>query len=121
ITINKRRWEIEESFKILKSEFKARPVYLSRDDRIQAHFTTCFLALLVYRLLEKKTNEKYTPSELIDTLKEMNFMELKGEGYIPTYIRTDLTDGLHEKFNFRTDTQIVGSTKMKKIIKQTKK
>ena len=47
-------------------------------------------------------------------------MELKGEGYIPTYIRTDLTDELHEKFNFRTDTQIVGSTKMKKIIKQTK-
>ncbi|NLY82847.1 MAG: transposase, partial [Clostridiales bacterium] len=121
ITINKRRWEIEESFKILKSEFKARPVYLSRDDRIQAHFTTYFLVLLVYRILEKKTNEKYTPSELIDTLNEMNFMELKGEGYIPTYIRTDLTDELHEKFNFRTDTQIVGSTKMKKIINQTKK
>jgi transposase len=121
ITINKRRWEIEESFRILKSEFKARPVYLSRDDRIQAHFTTCFLALLVYRLLEKKTNEKYTSSELVNTLKEMNFMELKGEGYIPNYIRTDLTDDLHEKFNFRTDTQIVGSSKMKKIIKQTKK
>ena len=45
-------------------------------------------------------------------------MELKGEGYIPTYIRTDLTDELHEKFNFRTDTQIVGPTKMKKIINQ---
>jgi hypothetical protein len=48
-------------------------------------------------------------------------MELKGEGYVPTYIRTDLTDELHEKFNFRTDTQIIGTNKMKKIIKQTKK
>ena len=121
ITINKRRWEIEESFRILKSEFKARPVYLSRDDRIRAHFTTCFLALLVYRLLEKKLDEQYTSSELVNILKEMNFMELKGEGYVPTYIRTDLTDELHEKFNFRTDTQIVDTNKMKKIIKQTKK
>ena len=121
IKINKRRWEIEESFRILKSEFKARPVYLSRDDRIKAHFTTCFLALLVYRLLEKKLDEKYTSKELVDTLKDFNFMEIKGEGYIPAYIRTDITDELHEKFNFRTDTQIVSNKIMKKILKQTKK
>ena len=121
IKINKRRWEIEESFRILKSEFKARPVYLSRDDRIKAHFTTCFLALLTYRLLEKKLDEKYTSKELVDTLKGFDFMELKGEGYIPAYIRTDMTDELHKKFNFRTDTQIVSSAKMKKILKQTKK
>jgi len=121
IKINKGRWEIEESFRILKSEFKARPVYLSRDDRIKAHFTTCFLALLTYRLLEKKLDEKYTSKELVDTLKGFDFMELKGEGYIPAYIRTDMTDELHKKFNFRTDTQIVSAAKMKKILKQTKK
>ncbi|NMR85437.1 transposase, partial [Vibrio parahaemolyticus] len=44
IKINKRRWEIEECFRIMKGEFKARPVYLSRDDRIEAHFTTCFIS-----------------------------------------------------------------------------
>lgn len=121
IKINKRRWEIEESFKILKSEFKTRPVYLSRDDRIKAHFTTCFLALLFFRLLEKKLDEKYTLKELIDTLRDFNFMELKGEGYIPAYTRTDITDELHEQFEFRTDTQIVITSKMKKNIKQTKK
>jgi transposase len=121
IDINKNRWEIEESFRILKSEFKARPVYLSRDDRIQAHFTTCFLSLLIYRLMEKKLEENYTVQEIIETLKTMGFMELKGDGYIPVYTRTDLTDDLHEKFDFRTDTQIVSSKKMKKIIKQTKK
>ena len=48
IKINKRRWEIEESFRIMKSEFKARPVFLSREDRIKAHFTTCFLALVIF-------------------------------------------------------------------------
>lgn len=121
IKVNKRRWEIEESFRILKSEFKARPVYLSRDDRIKAHFTTCFLALLIFRLLEKKLGEQYTAKELIETLKDLNFMELKGDGYVPVYTRTDITDYLHEKFNFRTDTQIVSITSIKKIIKQTKK
>ncbi|MDR3185689.1 MAG: transposase, partial [Christensenellaceae bacterium] len=52
IEINRRRWEIEESFRIMKSEFKSRPVYLSRDNRIHAHFTTCFVALIIYRMLE---------------------------------------------------------------------
>lgn len=120
IEINKNRWEIEETFRILKTEFKARPVYLSRDDRVQAHFTTCFLSLLIYRLLEKKLKEKYTTNEIIDTLKDMNFMALKGDGYIPLYTRTDLTDDLHELFDFHTDTQIVNEKNMKKIIKQTK-
>ena len=52
IKVNSRRWEIEECFRIMKSEFKARPVYLSRDERIEAHFTTFFVALVIYRLLE---------------------------------------------------------------------
>jgi len=119
--INRRRWEIEECFRIMKSEFKARPVYLSRDDRIIAHFTTCFISLIMYRLFEKKLEEKYTCHEILSKLREMNFYELKGEGYIPTYTRTDLTDDLHETFGFRTDYEIVSTKQMKKIIKETKK
>ena len=72
IKVNKNRWEIEESFRIMKSEFKARPVYLSRDDRIKAHFTTCFLALTIFRYLEKKINSKYTVTEIIETLRNYN-------------------------------------------------
>lgn len=121
IAINKQRWQIEACFRVLKSEFKARPVYLSRDDRIQAHFTTCFLSLLLFRILEKKLDDRYSCSEIIDTLREMNFMERKGDGYIPTYIRTDLTDDLHEQFGFRTDTEIVDLQSMKIIQKMTKK
>lgn len=121
IKVNKRRWEIEESFRIMKSEFKARPVYLQRDDRIKAHFTTCFISLMIYRILEKKLSEKYTCEEIISGIRDMNFYEVNGEGYIPTYTRTDFTDDLHDKFGFRTDYQIVNTKQMKKIFKATKK
>ncbi len=119
IKINKRRWEIEESFRIMKSEFKARPVYLSREDRIKAHFLTCFLSLVIFRYLEKKLNEKYTVSEIIDTLKNYN-LNLIGSDFIPTYTRTDLTDLLHKIFQFRTDYQIISEKNIKKICKLTK-
>ena len=121
IKVNKRRWEIEESFRILKSDFKARPVYLKRDDRIKAHFTTCFLALLIYRILEHKLGEKYTSNRIIDTLRNLNFFKKDGCGYVPVYTRTDLTDELHDIFGFRTDTEVIPFNKMKKILKQTKK
>jgi transposase len=121
IKINKRRWEIEESFRILKTDFKARPVYLKRDDRIKAHFTTCFLSLLIYRILEHKLDEKYTNEKIIATLRDMNLVYEDEEGYIPIYKRTNLTDELHEKYEFRTDYEIIPEKKMKKIIKELKK
>lgn len=121
IKINNRRWEMEESFRIMKHEFKTRPVFLSRDDRIKAHFTTCFLALTIFRYLEKKLGEKYTVLKIINTLKEMNLYEEVGEGYIPNYTRTDITDSLHNNFGFRTDYEIIKDKNMKKIFNQTKK
>ena len=121
IKVNHRRWEIEESFRIMKNEFKSRPVHLSREDRIKAHFITCFLSLVIYRFLEKKTDEKYTVSELLETLRNMYFYKEKNVGYIPAYIRTDITDLLHEKFGFRTDYEIITEKNFEKILKQTKK
>lgn len=120
IKVNRRRWEIEESFRIMKTEFKARPVYLQRDNRIQAHFMTCFISLLIYRLLEKRLSGEHTCNEIISGLRDMNFYEIKGEGYIPTYTRTDFTDALHDNFGFRTDYQILTAKQMKKILKDTK-
>ena len=121
LTINKRRWEIEECFRIMKTEFKARPVYLSRKDRITAHFLTCFMALAIYRILEKKVKEKHTCEELIQTIRSMDMMIAPGEGYIPTYTRTEVTDTLHEAFGFRTDYQITSQQNMRKILNLTKK
>ena len=122
IRINKKRWEIEECFRIMKTEFKARPVYLRREDRIKAHFLTCFISLFVYRVLEKKLNEKYTVDELVDTLRDMN-MYSPGEkrGYNPAYTRTDLTDDLHAISGFRTDYEIITESNMKKAIRESKK
>lgn len=121
IKINQKRWEIEECFRIMKTEFKARPIYLSRKDRMTAHFTTCFTALVIYRILEQKLKEKYTCEELIDAIRSMDMMIAPGEGYIPTYTRTDITDALHDAFGFRTDYQITSQKNMRKILNQTKK
>jgi len=120
IKINHNRWEIQESFRIMKSEFKSRPVFLSREDRIKAHFMTCFLALVIFRYLEKKLDNKYSIEEIIETLRDMNFHKDEDD-YIPTFNRTDITDLLHEKFNFRTDYEILPDKNIKKIFTLTKK
>ena len=124
IKINGGRWIIENGFRTMKTDLRARPVYLKRDDRIKAHFLTCFLSLLLYKYLEKKVNrggQHFTTSEIIGTLRDMNFLSVTGEGYIPTYTRTDLTNNLHGSAGFRTDYQIVTKKQMRSIIAQTKK
>lgn len=121
IKINKQRWEIEENFRIMKTEFEARPVYVRRDDRIKAHFMTCFISLLLYRLLEKKIGCKYTTEQIIETLRSMKLTLLNtANGYVPSYTRTELTDTLHRNFGFRTDYEFIKKSTMRSIIKDTK-
>jgi Transposase len=119
LKINRNRWEIEENFRILKSQFKSRPVYLSREDRIKAHFTTCFISLLIYRLLEKRLDSTYTCDEILSGLRNLNFHKTS-QGYLPSYTRTDFSDHLHQAFGFRTDFQIIDLALMKRIIKASK-
>lgn len=120
IKINKRRWEIEECFRIMKSDFEARPVYVKRQDRILAHFITCFISLIIYKYLEKKLDEKYTINQILSTIQEMDFIKYEGKGYQPIYTRTEITDSLHDAFNFCTSKQIVPTSKMRNICSQTK-
>ena len=124
VKVNKKRWEIEECFRIMKTDFEARPVYVKRQDRILAHFITCFIALIIYRYLEKelsKSGKQYTIDQILDTLREMDFLKYEGKGYQPVYTRTELTDTLHEAFGFCTSKQIVPVKKMRNICAQTKK
>ena len=124
IRTNGGRWIIEDCFRITKTDFQARPVFLQRDDRIKAHFLTCFLSLLIYKYLAKKVNvgrSHFTPDEILSTLQQMNMMSVSGEGYVPAYTRSDLTNNLHGSAGFRTDTQIVAKQKMKSIINLSKK
>ena len=118
--VNQGRWEIEESFRIMKSEFEARPVYLKRDDRIKAHFTTCFIALLIYRILERKLDSQFTCDEIITTLRKMRVTSIRDEGYVPSYTRTKLTDALHEYAGFRTDYELIKKRTIKGICRRSK-
>lgn len=121
LKINRQRWEIEENFRIMKTDFEARPVYVRREERIKAHFLICYISLLVYRLLEKKLGNNYTCSEILDTLRSMKVTLLSKEsGYIPSYKRTDTTDALHEAFGFHTDYEFISKAAMRGIIKNTK-
>ena len=121
VKINHKRWEIEENFRIMKSEFNARPVFHSAEETIKAHFLICFLSLTIYRYLEKKLEEKYTVGDILDTLRDMNLKLDVSDTYSPNYIRTDLTDDLHDKFGFRTDYEAIREKNLKKICKETKK
>lgn len=121
LKINRQRWEIEENFRIMKTDFEARPVYVRREDRIKAHFLTCYISLLVYRLLEKRIGNNYTCNEILSTLRSMQVTLLSKEsGYIPSYKRTDLTDDLHKAFGFHTDYEFISKSAMRSIIKNTK-
>ena len=135
VDVNRGRWEIEESFRIMKTEFEARPVYLKRDDRIMAHFLSCFIALLIYRILESRLNagtqtgkkepqkrlrRRYTSTAIIETLRGMGMTKAGSDGFIPSYRRTDLTDELHEISGFRTDYQFSTRKRMQGFCRRSK-
>lgn len=120
LKVNARRWEIEESFRMMKTDFRSRPVYLQRDDRIQAHFLTCFLALYIYRILEKRIGERFTSTELLKTLRDYKLYQIPGVGYLPCYPKTAITDALHDAFGFRTDFQINTNAAMKNNFRLSK-
>ena len=120
LKVSEGRWQIEECFRIMKTDFSARPVYLQDENRIKAHFLICFLALTIYRFLEKKLKYKYTCEELLDTLKAMNFAEIQEQGFIPLYKRKMITNALHDACGFRTDFQFITKSKMRTIQKKSK-
>ena len=120
LKVSEGRWQIEECFRILKTDFSARPVYLQDKNRIQAHFLICFLALLSYRILEKKLDGKYTCETILDTLKGINFAKVQEQGFIPLYKRLKITDDLHDICGFRTDYEFITKSQMKTIQKKSK-
>ena len=118
LQISKGRWEIEESFRIMKSEFKARPVYLHLDERIKAHFTICYLSLLVYRILEKeKLQDKYTTEEIISTLKDMLSNKVDGLGFKQLYQKSKITTDLNSNYEFNLDQKFISLKSFKKFLK----
>lgn len=120
LKVSEGRWQIEQCFRIMKTDFSARSIYLQNETRIKAHFLVCFLSLLSYRLLEKKLGRKYTCEMLLNTLKAMNFASIEEQGFIPLYRRDKITDALHDSFGFHTDYQFITKSQMKTIQKESK-
>jgi transposase len=86
-------WEIEETFKVTKGTLEARPVYVSREDRIGAHFLTCFIALVIIRLISKKTNRKYSPEKIIECLNRVSCSNEQDNLYLFDY-RSEISDAI---------------------------
>lgn len=120
LKVSEGRWEIEECFRIMKTDFEARPIFLQNETRIKAHFLTCFISLVIYRYLEKALGDPYTCETILSTLKSMNFASVHGQGFIPLYKRDKLTDKLHDICSFRTDYEFITKKDMKTIQKKSK-
>ena len=118
LKVSEGRWQIEDCFRTMKTDFEARPVYLTREDRIKAHFLTCFLSLLHFRLLKRSLKDAYTTEQLLQTLRNIKFADVEEQGFMPVYERQKITDDLHETCGFRTDYQFITKRKMKGIQKK---
>lgn len=114
--------EIEHLFRTSKSFLDSRPVRLSRQDRIKAHFLICFLAMVILKILQllvmeanpdTYATEPLTMDRLINTLRDIRFAHLEGSGYLPMFTRSDLTDQLQKLTGVSINTQIIPTRKMK--------
>jgi len=97
IDIYRGLWQTEESFRITKSDIESRPIHVSRNDRIKAHFLTCFISLVIIRLIQKKTGYEYSPEKLIDALNGISCSHEGGNLYLFDY-QSDVADALGEAF-----------------------
>ena len=106
IKVNSWRWEIEECFRVEKSDLDMRPVYVRNPQRITAHFFICFLALLILKIMQKQHGGIFPIGQIRKTLSAMNLVKLDAFGYIPAFNRTPLTDAIQEMAKIRIDHQI---------------
>ena len=125
--VNGFRYEIEHLFRVTKTEFDARPVYLRREDRIRAHFAVCFVALLLLKAFQRQVNEglpeeaRYSTEQIINALAGMDYNVVRGTGYVPAYSATILRSRCCEVSGVHIDTQIVLNRKMRQYIKMLNK
>ena len=112
--IYKELWEIEEPFKIIKSEFKARPVYVKKDEHVEAHFLICFVALVIMRVLEHLLNKKYTVKEIRNALIHYSCSYLEQNYYLFDY-RDDVIKSMEEIFEFDLSRKYMTLSEIKKF------
>ncbi|MDD6018998.1 MAG: hypothetical protein PUD41_01010, partial [bacterium] len=106
IKVNSWRWEIEDCFRVEKSDLDMRPVYVRQPKRIVAHFFTCFVALLVLKIMQRQLHNLFPVGQIRSTLASMNLLKFDGIGYIPTFNTTPLTIAIQENANIHIDREI---------------
>ena len=120
IEIYRGLWRIEETFKVTKSELKSRPVFLSRKDHIEAHFLTCYLALVLSRVLQLKLDKKYSVGKIFESLSNCNCYNIQENYYLFNYYDDVLKD-IGKKLNIDFSLKNRTLQDIKKILKETKK
>jgi len=113
-------WEIEETFKITKRTIEARPVYVSRPDRINAHFLTCFIALTIMRLLQKRTGRLYSSEEIVECLNRISCTHEQENIYLFDY-RSELTDAIGEALGIKFGMKRMRLGEIRNIVAESKK
>lgn len=113
--IYKGLWKIEESFKITKSNLETRPVYVWTKEHIEAHFLTCFISLVIIRLLEYKTNRKYSTRKMIDSLKKFNSTNIEHDIYLQNF-SNDVIKDFEEIFDVNLSRKYLTLSEIKKIL-----
>lgn len=120
IEINEGRYKIEECFRIMKTDFSARPVHHRKENRIVAHFMICYTALLIYRILEKLLNDKvghFTTRQVIETLNNMEVANLEDVCYMSLYEGSKVCDALNFVFGLELDKKYYQAKDLNKKIK----
>lgn len=120
IEINEGRYKIEECFRIMKTDFSARPVHHRKENRIVAHFMICYTALLIYRILEKLLNDKvghFTTRQVIETLNNMEVANLEDLCYMSLYDGSKVCDALNFVFGLELDKKFYQTKDLNKKIK----
>ena len=113
--IYKGLWKIEETFKITKSELETRPIFVWTPESIETHFLSCFIALLIIRLLEQKTNRKYSNHYIIDSLKKYSSTKIEHDIYLQDF-RNDVIKDLEEIFNIDLSHKFLTLSQIKKML-----
>jgi len=113
-------WEIEETFKITKSTLEARPVFVSRDERINAHFLTCFIALVILRLLQKKTERRYSTERIVDCLNRISCSREQDNLYLFDY-RSEISDAIGDALGLDFKRKRMRLCEVKNILSLSKK
>ena len=122
IRINRGRWEIEESFRIMKSDFDGRPVFVSREDRIRAHFLTCYLAFMIFRIIEQKLNKgdvRYTDPEILRTLRD--YEAIDAESFYVGAMEGKAVRALESTFGLVGSMTALSKAQFRRLVARTKK